>query len=203
MQDILGTVRANATGKTGPVAVYAIQGYCPDCDKDVSLRRRFFAPSPTRPQSDATNRASRVGGAEGMRPQRFLAEIGIALRIHDAHAQRRHSQPRLHALVEDVQPATTAVHAASLRAIVRRRVAASRVRAGGFPTVPAEPEHVLYLGYRIRQACSQHEQRELSSEVDDGGELCFCEPWSWKLAIAVRKPARRDRLAARSLRVGA
>jgi len=42
-QDILTTVKA--TRKTGPVAMYAIQGYCPDCAKeDKPYGGRFFAP---------------------------------------------------------------------------------------------------------------------------------------------------------------
>lgn len=41
-QDVLGTVKAS--GKTGPVAAYAIQGYCPRCDEQGELYGgRFFA----------------------------------------------------------------------------------------------------------------------------------------------------------------
>jgi len=43
VQDILETVRA--TKKTGPVAAYAIQGYCPTCDREKKpYGGRFFAP---------------------------------------------------------------------------------------------------------------------------------------------------------------
>jgi len=43
VQDVLKTVKA--TGKTGPVAMYAIQGYCPECDKEGQLYGgRFFMP---------------------------------------------------------------------------------------------------------------------------------------------------------------
>lgn len=42
VQDVLTTVKAS--GKTGPVAPYAIHGYCPDCDADKQpYRGRFFA----------------------------------------------------------------------------------------------------------------------------------------------------------------
>ncbi len=43
VQDVLETVKA--TGKTGPVAAYAIQGYCPTCDRERKpYGGRFFAP---------------------------------------------------------------------------------------------------------------------------------------------------------------
>jgi SAM-dependent methyltransferase len=43
VQDVLATVKASK--KTGPVAAYAIQGYCPDCDnEDKIYGGRFFAP---------------------------------------------------------------------------------------------------------------------------------------------------------------
>lgn len=43
VQDVLKTVKA--FGKTGPVAMYAIQGYCPECDKEGQLYGgRFFIP---------------------------------------------------------------------------------------------------------------------------------------------------------------
>jgi len=42
-QDVLKTVKAS--GKTGPVAAYAVQGYCPECDKEQqAYGGRFFAP---------------------------------------------------------------------------------------------------------------------------------------------------------------
>ena len=43
VQDVLKTVKAS--GKTGPVAMYAIQGYCPQCDKERQpYGGRFFMP---------------------------------------------------------------------------------------------------------------------------------------------------------------
>ena len=43
VQDVLTAVKA--TGKTGPVAAYAMQGYCPVCDKErQAYDGRFFAP---------------------------------------------------------------------------------------------------------------------------------------------------------------
>ena len=43
VQDVLAAVKA--TGKTGPVAAYAVQGYCPACDKEKqAYGGRFFAP---------------------------------------------------------------------------------------------------------------------------------------------------------------
>jgi hypothetical protein len=43
VQDVLETVRASK--KTGPVAMYAIQGYCPECDRaGEAYGGRFFAP---------------------------------------------------------------------------------------------------------------------------------------------------------------
>lgn len=54
-QDILTTVKA--TGKTGPVAMYAIQGYCPDCAKeDKPYGGRFFAPVSNTAGFDAADR---------------------------------------------------------------------------------------------------------------------------------------------------
>jgi hypothetical protein len=42
-QDVLTSVKAS--GKNGPVAMYAIQGYCPACDKENQpYGGRFFAP---------------------------------------------------------------------------------------------------------------------------------------------------------------
>ncbi len=44
VQDVLTSVKASQ--KTGPVAMYAIQGYCPECDKENQLYGgRFFIPS--------------------------------------------------------------------------------------------------------------------------------------------------------------
>lgn len=43
VQDVLKTVKAS--GKTGPVAAYAIQGYCPECaEEGQPYGGRFFAP---------------------------------------------------------------------------------------------------------------------------------------------------------------
>jgi putative DNA methylase len=43
VQDVLTSVKGS--GKTGPVAAYAIQGYCPECDrKGEAYGGRFFAP---------------------------------------------------------------------------------------------------------------------------------------------------------------
>ena len=43
VHDVLTAVKA--TGKTGPVAAYAMQGYCPTCDKEKqAYDGRFFAP---------------------------------------------------------------------------------------------------------------------------------------------------------------
>ena len=43
VQDVLATVKASE--KTGPVAAYAVQGYCPDCDTaGEAYGGRFFAP---------------------------------------------------------------------------------------------------------------------------------------------------------------
>jgi len=42
-QDVLASIKAS--GKTGPFAMYAIQGYCPECDKEGQLYGgRFFIP---------------------------------------------------------------------------------------------------------------------------------------------------------------
>lgn len=54
-QDVLTTIKA--TGKTGPVAMYAIQGYCPHCDKEGQpYGGRFFAPVTNTTAFDAANR---------------------------------------------------------------------------------------------------------------------------------------------------
>ena len=43
VQDVLTAVKA--TGKTGPAAAYAVQGYCPTCDQEKqAYAGRFFAP---------------------------------------------------------------------------------------------------------------------------------------------------------------
>ena len=84
VQDVLETVKRS--GKTGPVAAYAIQGYCPTCDRDG----RAYG-----------------GRAPGCGPQRLLAAQRAAVRLHDAPPERWHSESRIHALVEDVQPAPT------------------------------------------------------------------------------------------------
>lgn len=52
VQDILKTVKASGT--TGPVAMYAIQGYCPECDKRGELYSgRFFIPAHGKSTFDA------------------------------------------------------------------------------------------------------------------------------------------------------
>ena len=44
VQDVLTTIKA--TGKSGPVAAYAIQGYCPACESEKqAYGGRFFAPA--------------------------------------------------------------------------------------------------------------------------------------------------------------
>lgn len=54
-QDILKTVKA--TRKTGPVAMYAIQGYCPECAKaGMPYGGRFFAPVTDTSGFDAADR---------------------------------------------------------------------------------------------------------------------------------------------------
>ena len=50
--DVLEAIRTS--GKTGPVAAYAIQGYCPTCDKEnKAYGGRFFAPVTDPSQFDA------------------------------------------------------------------------------------------------------------------------------------------------------
>ncbi|HKQ73600.1 MAG TPA: DUF1156 domain-containing protein, partial [Blastocatellia bacterium] len=53
-QDVLEAIKA--TGKTGPLAAYAIQGYCPECDgKDELYGGRFFIPVNDTSGIDAAN----------------------------------------------------------------------------------------------------------------------------------------------------
>jgi putative DNA methylase len=55
VQDVLTTVKAS--GKTGPVAAYAVQGYCPDCDSaGEAYNGRFFAPVVCSDAFDAADR---------------------------------------------------------------------------------------------------------------------------------------------------
>lgn len=55
VQDVLTTVKA--TKKTGPVAPYAIQGYCPCCDANgETYGGRFFAPATATQSFDAAGR---------------------------------------------------------------------------------------------------------------------------------------------------
>ena len=54
-QDVLGAIKP--TGKTGPLAAYAIQGYCPACDAaGVPYGGRFFAPAADSAAVDAAVR---------------------------------------------------------------------------------------------------------------------------------------------------
>src|SRR5439155_14456884 len=55
VQDVLDTVKASK--KTGPVAAYAIQGYCPTCDvEEKPYGGRFFAPAVDTRPFDAAHR---------------------------------------------------------------------------------------------------------------------------------------------------
>jgi adenine-specific DNA methylase len=55
VQDVLMTIKV--TGKTGPVAAYAVQGYCPSCDREKQeYRGRFFAPVDASSAFDAAAR---------------------------------------------------------------------------------------------------------------------------------------------------
>jgi putative DNA methylase len=55
LQDVLTSIRE--TGKTGAVAAYAIQGYCPCCDEEGAIYGgRFFAALKDTSQLDASNR---------------------------------------------------------------------------------------------------------------------------------------------------
>lgn len=63
VQDVLDTVKASR--KTGPVAAYTIQGYCPMCDREEKpYGGRFFAPGVDSKAFDAAHRewASRHDG---------------------------------------------------------------------------------------------------------------------------------------------
>ena len=52
IQDVLTTVKAS--GKSGPVAAYAVQGHCPECAREKQpYRGRFFAPLDDSRQLDA------------------------------------------------------------------------------------------------------------------------------------------------------
>lgn len=54
VQDVLTSIRA--TAKTGPVAAYAIQGYCPTCEEAGAMYGgRFFAPVKDTSAFDAAN----------------------------------------------------------------------------------------------------------------------------------------------------
>lgn len=54
VQDVLESVKV--TSKTGPLAAYAIQGYCPQCDKDeIPYGGRFFNPMIDISTIDAAN----------------------------------------------------------------------------------------------------------------------------------------------------
>lgn len=74
IQDVLKTVKAS--GKTGPVAMYAIQGYCPECDKESRLYGgRFFMPVNDSTPFDASIReweARKDADLNGFWPQEAL-----------------------------------------------------------------------------------------------------------------------------------
>lgn len=54
VQDVLTSIRE--TSKTGPVAAYAIQGFCPSCDNEGAIYGgRFFAPMKDTSAFDAAN----------------------------------------------------------------------------------------------------------------------------------------------------
>jgi putative DNA methylase len=104
MQDVLTTVKAS--GKSGPVAPYAIQAYSPKRDRDGVAYGGATSSLPT--IRAPPSRRSASGRPARTRPRRLLAAQRAALRVHDPPDQRRHPQPRLHALVDDVQPAPVA-----------------------------------------------------------------------------------------------
>jgi hypothetical protein len=55
VQDVLESVKA--TGKTGPLAAYAVQGYCPKCDAEGRpYGGRFFSPASETAPFDAASR---------------------------------------------------------------------------------------------------------------------------------------------------
>jgi adenine-specific DNA methylase len=89
VQDVLETVKHS--GKTGPVAAYAIQGYCPACDREKrSYGGRFFTPVTDTAAFDAATRewdARKLGDLTEYWPRSEIL-VGAEIGPHDVHGHQ-------------------------------------------------------------------------------------------------------------------
>ena len=113
VQDVLTAVKA--TGKTGPVAAYGVQGYCHACDAEKQpYGGRFFAPVTDTRHIDAA--AAEWEQRQASDLSAWRPESVLPYRLHDPQVERRDSQPWVHALVDHVQcSATTGTHSVAPR----------------------------------------------------------------------------------------
>lgn len=104
------------TGKTAPIAAYAIQGYCPECDRtDVPYGGRFFASlvNPTSVNTAASEWQLRsVGDLQGLWP---ISEIHFGHMTHQRQPLPQHGYTHWWTMFN---PRQLLVHTVLLRAIV-------------------------------------------------------------------------------------
>ena len=120
VQDVLTTIKA--TGKTGPMAAYAMQGYAPKRDAaGKPYGGRFFA------AYDATHAQQYDTAFEEWEERKdadlkdYWPRSELPLRLHDASPARRCTKSRLHSLVDDVPPTPVAGSRATAQGYLERR----------------------------------------------------------------------------------
>src|SRR6218665_295297 len=109
-----------------------------------------------------------MGSTQGRRPEGLLATLRTGLRFHDSPPARRRAQPRLYALVDDVQPAPVAgsrATAESHRQCRELRLEGARVWSWWFSAIPALPELVRFLGPAAPPPRTHFLEKQPSPEV--------------------------------------
>ena len=106
------------TGHSAPVAVYAIQGYCPECDVEGRIYGgRYFSKFKS---GDCDRLVLVEQRMECSRKdddlEELLAKRGDSSQLHDPPCEFRVAETGIHALVEDVQPTSALVHTQLLNA---------------------------------------------------------------------------------------
>ena len=159
-----------ATGKTGPMAGYAVQGYSPkSADKGDAYNGRFCAPYDEKLAAQYDAARKEWDERKDADLSAILAQERIAVCVHDASPARRRSESWLHALVDYVQsPAIAGSYpvAEGHRHLGNYSWESREYRSWGIPTVSAEIKAYSHSGMSKPTSLSRCFEQQLSSKID-------------------------------------
>lgn len=175
--DVLEAIKA--TKKTGPSAAYAIQGYCPTCDKQgIPYSGRFFAIPDHCASSQAQEEWSgrKESDLAAFWP-RSEVPFGFMTSMNNGGIPN-HGFTHWWTMFN---PRQLLVQTQLLRSgyLQHPSMECSRVRSRCVPTVSQKPEPVLYLERDRGQDGANVQQQQLPSQGDDDRELRLRKLGPW------------------------